>query len=95
MACDYLTIKGSAMPSEWAFSSGGMTGTLKCNCLDTDTFQALQLLKGAYQNGHISAHSEAQKHAVNLSDAFKTNGNGELDMVWKGKGKETNSEWLS
>jgi len=31
MACDYLTIQGSSTPSEWAFSSGGLTVTAHCN----------------------------------------------------------------
>jgi hypothetical protein len=48
MVCDYLTIQGLSVPSEHAFSSGGMTGTKLCNQLDPDTFEALQMLKASY-----------------------------------------------
>ena len=59
MAHDYLAIQGSATPSEQAFSSGGITGTAKHNCLNIEVFECLQLLKSAYWNGHIGAHLEA------------------------------------
>jgi hypothetical protein len=54
MARDYLAIQGSATPSEHAFSGGGNTGTAHRNCLTPDAFEALQLLKSAYRNGHIN-----------------------------------------
>ena len=54
MARDYLAIQGSATPSERAFLSGGTTGTAKCNHLKLEAFEALQLLKSAYRNGHIA-----------------------------------------
>jgi hypothetical protein len=57
MAHDYLAIQGSATPSERAFSSGGTTGTAKRNRLSVEAFEALQLLKSAYRNAHIGAHS--------------------------------------
>ena len=74
MARDYLAIQGSATPSERAFSSGGTTGTAKRNRLNVEVFESLQLLKSAYRNGHISAHLEAEKHTIQLSDVFGTNG---------------------
>ena len=55
IACDYLAIQGSSTPSKRAFSSGGITGTAHCNCLSTEIFEALQILKSAYCNGHIAA----------------------------------------
>jgi hypothetical protein len=55
MARDYLAIQGSATPAERAFSSGSLTGTKLRNRLSIDLFEALQLLKSAYRNGHISA----------------------------------------
>jgi len=62
MARDYMAIQGSATPSERAFSSGGLTGVALRNRLNVKTFEALQLLKSAYRNGHIDASSEAQQH---------------------------------
>ena len=89
MACDYLAIQGSATPSEQAFSSEGTTGTAKRNRLSAEAFEALQVLKSAYRNGHVGAHLEAQKHTIHLLDVFQTNGDVKLD------GNETNSEWLN
>ncbi|KAG1885317.1 uncharacterized protein F5891DRAFT_1202016 [Suillus fuscotomentosus] len=54
------TEKGSAVASERAFSSGGITGTARRSCLQPATFEALQLLKSAYRQGHISATSQAE-----------------------------------
>ena len=47
MARDYLAIQGSAVPSERAFSSGGLTATAHRNWLSGDIFKALQILKNA------------------------------------------------
>ena len=94
MARDYLAIQGSATPLERAFSSGGTTGTAKPNCLSVEAFEALQLLKSAYQNDHIGAHSEAKQHVINLSDIFKTNGDVKGGALWKGKGRESEFERL-
>jgi hypothetical protein len=58
MARDYLAIQGSAVSSERAFSSGGITATPRRNCLSPKAFGQLQLLKSAYRNGHISASLE-------------------------------------
>jgi len=63
MAHDYLAIPGSATPSEQAFSSGGLTGTSRRNRIALEMFEALQLLKGGYRNGHIQAVAEAELHA--------------------------------
>jgi hypothetical protein len=60
MARDYLAIQGSSVPSERAFSSGGLTSTSLRNRLSPATFEALQILKSAYKNGHISAFQEAE-----------------------------------
>jgi hypothetical protein len=72
MARDYLAIQGSATPSERAFSSGGITGTSNRNGLSVSSFEALQLLKSAYRNGHAAAADEAAKHLVNIFDASDT-----------------------
>ena len=93
MAHDYLAIQGSATPSEQAFSSGGTTGTAKCNRLNVEAFEALQLLKSAYRNAYIGAHLEAEKHA-NLSDILKMNGDVKLGAFWKGKDCEHEFDWL-
>lgn len=68
MARDYLAIQGSATPSERAFSSGGTTGTAKRNRLSTTTFEALQLMKSAYRNGHLAAEKEAHMHILTFMD---------------------------
>ncbi|KIL54816.1 hypothetical protein M378DRAFT_44061, partial [Amanita muscaria Koide BX008] len=44
IARDYLAIQGSATPSERAFSSGGITDTVRRNRLSTEAFEALQIL---------------------------------------------------
>ncbi|KAF5370432.1 hypothetical protein D9615_009740 [Tricholomella constricta] len=67
LARDYLAIQGSATPSERAFSSGGLTGVALRNRLTVEAFEALQLLKSAYRNGHIDAGSEAEKHLETFS----------------------------
>lgn len=69
MARDYLAIQGSATPSECAFSGGGITGTSNRNSLSVSTFEALQVLKSAYRNGHIAAADDAAKHLVNYYDS--------------------------
>ena len=79
MARDYLAVQGSAIPSERAFSSGGITDQSRRNRLTPEIFEALQLLKSAYRSGHIQAAAEAASHVeylanvtddeVNLADA--------------------------
>jgi len=62
MARDYLPIQGSATPSERAFSSASFTDTKHHNWLAPNTFEALQILKSVYRNGHMSAPAEAEKY---------------------------------
>jgi hypothetical protein len=62
MARDYLAIQGSAVPSERAFSSGSLTATARRNRLSGDIFEALQVLKSGYRNGHIRASEQAEAH---------------------------------
>jgi hypothetical protein len=62
MARDYLAIQGSAVPSERAFSSGGLTATARRNRLSGEVFEALQILKSGYRNGHICASQQAEAH---------------------------------
>ena len=71
MAQDYLAIMGSAMPSEQAFSGGGITGTPNRNRLLVASFEALQILKSAYCNRHIAAVDNAAKHLDDLFDVSK------------------------
>ena len=70
MAHDYLAIQGSSVPSERAFSSGRLTGTSLRNRLSPATFEALQILKSAYRNGHISAAQEAEGHIQSYLEAL-------------------------
>ena len=60
IAKDYLAIQGSAVPSERALSSSGITAVPRRNCLAPETFGTLQLLKSAYRQGHILAASQAE-----------------------------------
>jgi hypothetical protein len=81
MARDYLAIQDSATPSERAFSSGGTTGTAKCNRLKPDVFEALQLLKSAYHNGHLASDKEARKHSQSIVDLEELDGEVSADLV--------------
>ncbi|KAG2114066.1 hypothetical protein BD769DRAFT_1332198, partial [Suillus cothurnatus] len=40
IACDYLPIQGSSVPSEQASLSGGITTTVQCNALVSSTFSS-------------------------------------------------------
>ena len=62
IAFDYLVIQGSAISSERAFSSGGITGSACRNRLIVKVFGALQILKSAYRNGHIAAVNQVGQH---------------------------------
>jgi len=66
IAHDYLAIQGSSTPSKRAFSSGGITGTARRNRLSMEIFEALQILKSAYQNGHIAVVNQAAQHIDTL-----------------------------
>ena len=94
MARDYLAIQGSATPSERAFSSGGTTGTAKRNCLTPEAFEALQLLKSAYHNGHLAADKEAHKHYISVIDFTKSVEAVPAGSKWKGKGCESQIDML-
>jgi len=76
MAWDYLAIQGSATPSERAFSGGGITGTPNCNCFSVASFKALQLLKSAYHNGHITAVDDVAKHLDSFFDSSEADSDG-------------------
>jgi len=62
MARDYLPIQGSATPSEHLFSNASLTDLKQHNQLTPDTFKALQILKSAYCNRHVSASAEAEEY---------------------------------
>ena len=66
-----MAIQGSATPLECAFSGGGLTSAKCRNCLNADAFKSLQLLKSAYQNGHISAADDATQHLDALIAALE------------------------
>jgi hypothetical protein len=71
MARDYLAIQGSATASERAFSHGSLAATLRRNCLSPEMFEALQILKSAYRNGHIEASEEARKRMIDFFGCFR------------------------
>lgn len=62
IAWDYLAIQGLATALECAISGGGITRSSQRNQLQTDIFEALRLLKSAYQNGHVAATTQAAFH---------------------------------
>jgi hypothetical protein len=71
IARDYLAIQGSSVPSERAFSSGGLTGTKLRNRLSPQIFEALQILKAGYRNGHIGAAEQAEEHYKAITEVLK------------------------
>ena len=82
MAHNYLAIQGSATPSEHAFSSGGITDTAHRNHLSPKLFEALQILKSAYHNGHITAPHQAAQHVdmrIALQEELETQTDDELE----------------
>jgi hypothetical protein len=80
IACDYLAIQGSATPSERAFSSSGITDTTRRNHLSPEVFEALQILKSAYRNGHVGAVHQAAQHIDTLISVLDA----EVDSESKG-----------
>jgi hypothetical protein len=84
MARDYLATQGSATASEPSFSNGSPTATLWRNRLSPEMFEALQILKSAYCNGHIEASEEARKRMIDFLDVF----DGDLDDLEAGEEKQ-------
>lgn len=66
MARDFLAIPGSSTASERQFSSARHIGTDFRNRLSPTMFEAVQLLKGGYKAGVISAHLESSGLAKEL-----------------------------
>ena len=90
MARDYLAIQGSAVPSECAFSSGGLMATSRRNKLSVWTFESLQLLKSTYRNGHMVATEQVEEHLTIWNDTdeiqvdvSEDNGNDEMGIWWE------------
>lgn len=81
IARDYLSIQGSATPSERAFSSRGITDTPHQSSLSTEMFEALQILKSTYWNGHAAAADEADIHVDVLIVALDGISEEEKDIV--------------
>jgi len=79
IARDYLPIQGSAVASERAFSGGALTGTKRRNRLNAKTFEALQILKSGYRNGHISASQQAQAHMEVFIESLDVAYDGDLE----------------
>jgi hypothetical protein len=79
MARDYLPIQGSASLSERAFSSRGITGCARRNSLQPRVFEALQLLKSAYRNGHMSATTQAALHVEEFDSWSDDDAEGDIN----------------
>ncbi|KAF5364481.1 hypothetical protein D9758_010647 [Tetrapyrgos nigripes] len=84
MAQDYLAIQGSGTLSERAFSGVGLTNHKSRNRLKPEMFAAIQTLKAAYRNGHISAHQQASEHVKDLQKA--------LEEYYFGEDKDSESD---
>jgi hypothetical protein len=69
MARDFLAIPGSSTASERQFSSARHIGTDFQNRLSLTMFKAMQMLKGGYKAGMISAHLEILALAKELDCA--------------------------
>jgi hypothetical protein len=80
MARDCLAIQCSATPPKHAFSSGTLTGKRLRNRLSMELFEALQFLKSAYRNGHISTSDSAGKRMDALISELVEQGFGEDDF---------------
>jgi hypothetical protein len=52
------------------FSNGGLTGTRLHGRLNPRTFEALQILKSGYCNGHIGAAEQAEAHYDAMMDVI-------------------------
>jgi hypothetical protein len=70
MAWDYLPIQGLATPSERAFSNASLTDNKQRNRLAPETSEALQNLKSAYRNGHISATTQALNYQQTVTSTM-------------------------
>jgi hypothetical protein len=66
MARDFLAIPGSSTASERQFSSVRHIGTDFRNSLSPTMFEAVQMLKGGYKAGVVSAHLEISALAKEL-----------------------------
>ena len=64
-----LMAKKIRMPSN-IVSSGSLTSTRRRNRLDPEMFEALQILKSAYRNGHIHATDQAEAHIAAFLDSL-------------------------
>jgi hypothetical protein len=65
---EYLAIQGSSSPSECAFSQGALTDTKQRNRFSPAMFEALQILKSAYWNGHIKASEQSEAYITAFID---------------------------
>ncbi len=73
MEWDYVAVPGASTALECAFSSMRHIGTDFRNSLSTTTFEAIQILKSAYQNGSISAPMEIA-HAAGVMHRTQPHG---------------------
>jgi hypothetical protein len=70
MARDFLAVPGSSTASERQFSSARHIGTDFRNRISPTMFEAVQVLKGGYKAGVLSAHIEAKALAEELDCAI-------------------------
>ena len=78
-----LAIQGSAVPSERAFSSGGLTTTTCRNRLSGEIFETLQILQSRYQNGHICASEQAEAHfSTFVKELADLEVNSDMPALW-------------
>ena len=68
---DYLAIQGSSVPCEWAFSSGGLTDTNRCNRLLLETFEGLQLLKSIFKLEQEEKKEKLEQELENQQELWR------------------------
>jgi hAT family C-terminal dimerisation region len=73
MARDFLAIPSSSTASERQFSSAQHIGTDFRNRLSPTMFEAMQMLKGGYKAGIISAHLEILCHCYSFTSSLSSN----------------------
>ena len=72
IACDYLPVQGSSMPSERAFSSAGLDDDKRRRKISPDTFGTLQFIK-TYYNDLRRQETASKKAAEEATRSTWTN----------------------
>ena len=66
IARDYLAIQSLSIPFKYTFFSSSLTGTSLHGQLTPQIFEALQILKSGYWNGHVGAVEQHYKKIIEV-----------------------------